>query len=523
MRRTVNSFLNDDRWWLLVLLVAALLLYEVNLGSLPLRDWDEATIASVARNIWQGSPDSHVWLYPTIDDQPYWNKPPLIHWAIAISYRCFGVSEWSTRLIPATISAMMIPLIYAIGRAIFANRLTAILAALIYLTLLPVARHGRMAMLDGAIVCWFCLAVWCLLKGRFDRRFLLGVGVSLGLICLTKGIALGVLLGGILALFIVWDSPRIITSPYLIVGLILGLIPAIAWYGLQYLHYGKDFIGINLGTQTFGRILAPLESHQNPVWYYLLEITKYSLPWLLFLPSAIALAKNNYRWSWAKLTLVWSGVYLLAVSAMATKLPWYIMPIYPALALFIAVNLTRIWQFPVKYYSPVDNVILGLVAIAGWVTSIYYFWSVSDRDLGLLIAGLALTLTVATILRFRKSRYFIVALIGGLYLVFLLFFNSSYWIWELAEAYPVKPVAAEIESQTAPGQIIYTSFPYFRPSLNFYSERVIIPASEKQLRSYWSTKPATYLLVDTSTIDNLHLTKTRTLASIDNWRLIANY
>jgi 4-amino-4-deoxy-L-arabinose transferase-like glycosyltransferase len=434
------------------------------------------------------------------------------------------VSEWSTRLIPALLSAISIPLIYAISRIIFAARLTAILSALVYLTLLPVARHGRLAMLDGAVVCWLCLAVWCLLKGRFERRFLLGVGWSLGLICLTKGIAMGVLLGSILAIFLAWDAPKTLKSAYFWGGLILGLLPAIAWYGLQYLHYGKEFIGINLGTQTFSRIWTPLEEHREPFWYYLLEIVKYSLPWLLFLPRGVSLAISNCYWSWGKLTLVWSGIYLLTVSAMATKLPWYVMPLYPALALLIGVNLTRIWQFPARYYSRIENGILALLATACWGASVYYFGltAQNERALSLPIACLALTLTIAAILRFWKSRYFIAVLISGLYLAFLLFFNSNYWLWELAEAYPVKSIAAAIKSQTPLGQIIYTSFPDFRPSLNFYSDRIVIPASTTELRQHWSTKQPLYLLVDSIAINNLNFTKMKILASSNDWKLITN-
>jgi 4-amino-4-deoxy-L-arabinose transferase-like glycosyltransferase len=521
--KTIGKLVNSDRWWLWSLLGAALILYEVNLGSLPLRDWDEATIASVARNIWRGASDLNAWLYPTLDGNPYWNKPPLIHWAIALAYSCFGVSEWSTRIIPATLSAICVPLIYAIARAIFANRLTAIFSALVYLTLLPVVRHGRLAMLDGAVIFWFGCSVWCLLKGRFDRRFFLGFGLSLGAICLTKGMAIGVLLGLILALFLAWDAPQLLGNSYLWLGIISGLIPAISWYWLQYLHYGTEFIGINLGTQTFSRIWSSIEEHHEPFWYYLLEVVKYGLPWCLFLPDGISLAAINRQWSWAKLTLVWSSVYFLSVSAMATKLPWYIMPLYPALALLIGVNLTRIWQFPTKYYSRVENGILALLAIGGWGASLYYlcFGLPNERDLFLPIAGLALTITISTVLRFYRSRYFIAVLIAGLYLAFWLFFTSNHWIWELGEAYPVKPIAAAIESNIPPGQIIYTSFPYSRPSLNFYSDRVVISTSISQLQRYWTTKPI-YLLLDTATMQNFKSTQMTILESKDDWQLITN-
>ncbi|MGL4881503.1 MAG: ArnT family glycosyltransferase, partial [Waterburya sp.] len=169
------KLINRDNLYFLCFLIAAVVLYTFNLGELPLRDWDEGIVAGVARNIWRSSFDSLTWLYPTINyDQPYWNKPPLIHWFIAISYSLFGISEWSTRIVPALLSACSVPLLYKIAIEVFTTRLAAILSACVYLTLLPIARHGRVAMLDGAIACWFCLAIWCLLRGKKDSRCLLG-------------------------------------------------------------------------------------------------------------------------------------------------------------------------------------------------------------------------------------------------------------------------------------------------------------------------------------------------------------
>ncbi len=65
-----------DQLWTLGLLLASVLLFGVNLGNLPLRDWDEGTVAQVAREIWRAPDGSLTWLYPTINNVPYLNKPP---------------------------------------------------------------------------------------------------------------------------------------------------------------------------------------------------------------------------------------------------------------------------------------------------------------------------------------------------------------------------------------------------------------------------------------------------------------
>ena len=515
--------MKSDRFWLCVFLVAALILYGFNLGEVPLRDWDEGTVATVARNIWRSRFESKVWLYPTMgNDRPYWNKPPLIHWLIAYAYSWFGVSEWSTRLFPALLSALSVPLLYKIGREIFTQPMGAIFSTLVYLTLLPIVRHGRLAMLDGAIACWFTLTFWCLLRGRSRPQWLFGVGLGVGLACLTKGMVLGVLLGGIGIIFLVWDTPKLLRSGYFWGALLLGIVPAIAWYVLQYCQYGVAFFGVNLGQQTFNRILEPIENHANPPWYYLIEIVKYTLPWLLFLPGGVKLAIRDRRLSWAKLTLSWGGIYLVAVSLMGTKLPWYIIPFYPAFSWLIGANLANIWHSRRQVYPHARTIAVGFLALVSWGASLYYglFSNPSDRDLQLILAVIGFSLTVATALLWFSSRYFLIAIAAGLYLALLLLFKSHHWVWEIAEAYPVKPVAANIKQHTPPQQIIYTSYPNQRPSLDFYSDRAIVPLQDTELKQHWQQEPEVYLLVDADAISRLNLERSQTLGYGITWQLI---
>ena len=243
-----------------------------------------------------------------------------------------GVNEWTTRLPGAILTAISVPLLYCLGREIFRQRSAAVYSALVYLTMLPVVRHGRLAMLDGASVSFFIIMIICVLRSRRDLRYCLGIGISLGLICLTKGM-LGLLLGAIALVFLFWDTPRLLTSVYMFIGMLIGSAPVAFWYGAQWLHYGYTFTDTGLVGQSLNRIWTPVEDHSGPPWFYLLEILKYTWPWLLFLPQSLWLTWENRNLSWAKLVLVWSSLYLVAISFMSTKLPWYVFPIYPSLAL----------------------------------------------------------------------------------------------------------------------------------------------------------------------------------------------
>lgn len=525
-----KKFRSNEKWieafCILGLLIAAILLYGINLGGLPLRDWDEGIVAQVARDIFNAPAGSLRWLYPTIAGEPYQNKPPLMHLLISWSYSLGGVNEWTTRLPGAMLTAISVPVLYGIGREIFPQRLGAIFAALIYLTLLPVVRHGRLAMLDGAMLCFFVLMVWCLLRSRRDLRYCLGVGIGFGLMCLTKGI-LGVLLGAIAFVFLFWDTPRLLTSFYLWIGLIIGSIPVALWYALQLLKYGQFFITNSLFSQSFERIWTPVENHTGPGWYYLLEILESSWPWLLFLPQSFQLAWENRNLGWAKLILVWSSIYLLAISAMMTKLPWYVLPVYPALALAGGAYLAEVWHFPqTKSYPRAWVVILALLAVVGWGGSIYFgvFVPTREADIGLILAAVAIAMTLGAVLVARGDRQFMPILFWGMYVSLMLLMISEHWVWELAEAYPVKPVAQMIRTSGIPeGEKIYTSYAYNRPALNFYSDRQIIPASVDNLKQYWVHNPSPYLLIDPSTLENLALEQVKQLGTVPDWKLITRH
>jgi len=519
-----------DWGWLLLLGSAALLLFTLTLGDVPLRDWDEGTVAQVAKEIWQAQPGSQTWLYPTLWGEPYLNKPPLVHWLIALSYQLGGVNEWTARLPGALLTALSVPLLYLLGQELWGRQPPALLAAIVYLTLLPVVRHGRLAMLDGAILCFLILMLWFLLWSRRDLRACLGVGLSLGLIFLTKGL-LGVLLGAIALGFLAWDTPRLLTSPVFWLGLALGGLPAGLWFAAQWHHYGQTFVDTSVMSQSLDRVWTTVGNNSGPPWYYLLELLKYAWPWLLFLPAGLAQVWENRALGWAKLLLVWSGGYLLAISLMSTKLPWYVMPLYPAIALIVGGYLAHIWQqhnpFSIGAETEVPyprtwTIVLALLALGGWGISFYYGRVVQPPNWALLPTTIAVgsTMTTALLLLRRRDAQFLLVLAWGMYVSLALLILSGHWLWELGEAYPVKPVAAIVARAVPPGGTVYTSNPIRRPSLEFYAGHPVIPQPDTELQHRWQQPPSPYFLLDAATAIRLDLPHMESLGQAEGWTLV---
>ena len=538
--------IKNDSFWVFFLLKIALFLGIFNLGNVPLRDWDEGYYATVAQDMFQ----SGNWIYLTYADQPFLLKPPLIIWLINISYNLAGINEFTTRFPCDLITAFGVPLLYLVGKNLLLKQQPAIFSSLVYLTLFPMVRHGRLAMIDGIINTFLIFAIFSLVQSKKQPLWAVLFGLGIGLIALSKGI-LALALGGILGIYILWDREQetliiflskitqmlglptifkpilnssqnseqsLLTNSWLWIGLCLGFLPVIIWYYLQVRYYGEQFIQVHFLQQNFDRLSTAVEGNSGSPWYYFVEFIKYSLPWLLFLPNGLFLAWKKRQESWAKLVLTGFFLFLGIITIMGTKLPWYIMPVYPFFALAIGYHLSDL--YPVKKNYPKIYILsfftFSIIAIAGGI----YLWKDTQETILVLISFLLFITFLLTSQKLKQnSPNFINILVIGLYSSLILFITSNVWVWELNEAFAVKPVANLIKQNTPPETIIYTSFEYSRPSLDFYSDRQIVAEDNTTLEKLAST--ASYLLLDKETFDNLKLTNVKILGEVNEFILIS--
>jgi 4-amino-4-deoxy-L-arabinose transferase-like glycosyltransferase len=517
-----------DKWidgiWLILLLLVAILLFSINLGEVPLQDGDEGMVALVAKEVWRSPVGSLNWLYPTVAGETYNNiHPPLIHWLVAWAYAWGGVNEWTTRFPSSIVTACSVPLLYCIGREIFHLRWPAIYSALIYLTMLPIVRYGRLAVGDGIAVTLLMVMVLCVLRSRRNLRYCLGIGISFGLIILTKGV-IAIIPGVIAVVFLYWDTPRLLTTSYLWKGVLIGFSPVLAWYTGQFINYSDSVFhitNINLSDQ-LSHLDEVVQKQSQPSWFYLIEIFTWTWPWLIFLPQSLRFSWEHRMFSWAKLIIVWASVYIVLISLVSSKQPWYLLPIYPSLALACGCYVTQIDNVDFFFSYPRAWVMsLAALAVLASAGSIYFsLGSIGNTDLQIIFAVVALTMTLAAILAERGDRQFVRVLVWGSYLSLLLFINSNYWTWQPGQAYQVKPVAAMITRANPTAKRIYTSFPYHRSSLDFYSDRQVIPASVRDLKYYWQYHEQPYFLIDNSSLDNLKFQSVQVIDQAAGWQLI---
>lgn len=469
---------------------AALLLYLSGLWIEPLRDWDEATYAQVAHEML--GKDWAERLMPTLWGQPFFDKPPLSFWLMALAFQWLGETGFAARLPGALLTSATVPMLYLLARDLTGRRDRALWAGLVYLLLLPVLRHGRLAMLDGTATLGLLILLWGLINAPRHLVWAFVAGLGLALAGLAKGLlALPFLL---IALGLVTIRPALRdVRPWLALG--LGALPALAWFVMQRWHYGGTYTDEGIIKQGFARLYTALEGNGGSAFYYVLEIAKTAWPWALFLPAALWLIWQERGQPWARLVLIWLGGFGLLLTLMPTKLPWYVYPIYPALALAVGAVLADaraglltgrgaalmrggIWGLPVL-------AVIGLAG-AGWFAPAQPILAAS-----LLAAGSA---CAAAFWRMRRAGDGLPPLAALSFLSLWLFTLSGQTVWELNEDYPVAPVAKMIRAALPADAPLSTTRAISRPSLNYQAGRYVAPRPVFEMQtdpagSFWLARP----------------------------------
>ncbi len=511
-KRSPNKLRQGEIWLecfcFISLFLAALVLFLVNLGNLPLIDLKEGVVAQVAKEIYQGFGLGDNWIFPTLWGEPYLEQPTLVPDLIAIAYKVAGVSEFTTRLPGALLGAVSVLLLYNIGREIFVARLPALFSALVYLTCLPVLRLSRLAMLDGPLLCFELLTIWAILRSRRDFRWSLLAGIGLALMALTKGI-LSLQILAIALVFLLWDTPRLLTSTYYWAGIILGTAPAIAWYVAQWFRY-HELKTTGIFFHLFlGDISATVIQVQLFPEYYLLSGLQYLLPWLVVMAMGLKLISLNLEWGWGKLLITWIGIYAILSLAIFSQGYWSILPLYPALALAAGRQLDVVRNVP-SYIAYPRIWIYSFMLMAAVAAFAGLYWGIRDYVdfyLPFICGSLAITFTVTAIAIAQREKQFVPLLFWGLFISMFLLIISPHWIWEIITQEPVEPIATLIREHTPAETIIYTSMSEERSSLNFYSDRQVIPQSFTQLKQTWKQNYPVYLLLDPMTLEKLNLSQ----------------
>jgi 4-amino-4-deoxy-L-arabinose transferase-like glycosyltransferase len=323
-----------------VVLLPAVLLYPCR--GFMLLEPDEGRYAQIPKEMFENGE----WVVPTLQGEPYLDKPPLMYWLVRLSYAAFGVSEESARLVPSVCVHRTILAVYLIGRRGLGER-AAFWAAML-LTVAPgYLGVARLLLLDGLLTLCVTASVLCgfeaVRTGKLKLGWWVASAVASGLGFLTKGPISEILLFPPLLAF-AWlnRSTARVRWPQVLLfaGIVVGV--NLPWYVAIYLRR-PEFLGHFFWDHNVMRFLQPFD-HLQPVWYYLPILLGGFLPGVVL---AVPYLRSLFRTESAPRSQA-GGFWLLAglwcvffFSCSGSKLPTYILPAFPPLCLALGEFVAR--------------------------------------------------------------------------------------------------------------------------------------------------------------------------------------
>lgn len=346
-----------------------LVLFLPGRATLPPLDRDEPRYMEASEQMLR----SHDFIDVRFQDQPRYLQPAGIYWLEAAAVAASGTLEqrevWAYR-IPTLVAAIVsVLLTIRIGAALFGAE-TGLLGGLMLAVSVLMTAEGRMATIDSCLLATILAVQAALLRAwserDTDRVTPAWVAVlywgALGVGLMLKGpVMLIPALGTPLALALVerrtgwWRRLHPAWGPLLTLAIVLPWCVAI-WLVSHGLFFERA-----VGTNFLGKVASGQQAHGLPPGYHLAAFAVAFWPGSLFAAMAIPFVWIRRRSAQVRFLLCWIVPHWLVFEAIATKLPHYVLPTYPAIALLAAASLTQPggWRPPAAWWG---RALLGLYA-----------------------------------------------------------------------------------------------------------------------------------------------------------------
>ncbi|MEJ5172399.1 MAG: glycosyltransferase family 39 protein [Hydrogenothermaceae bacterium] len=306
--------------------------YNISIFSL-----DEAKNASCAREMLERGD----LVVPTFNYELRTDKPPVHYWFMMLAYKIFGINEFSARFFSAVFGSLTILITFLFSQK-FINREVAIISSFILLSSIHLVFQFHMAVPDPYLIFFLTsaflsfFAFYKTLSSKYIYIFYISTGFSV----LTKGL-IGIVLPSMIVLTFLFIERNVRFLKYmkLPLGTLLVLAISLPWYIAVGVKTDWVWIEEFLFKHNISRFSDPMEGHGGLFVITFIFVFVGMLPFTIFIPQVIKFVwREKYNSLIVYLSLV-VFIYTGFFAISKTKLPNYTVPVYPHLAVLIALYL----------------------------------------------------------------------------------------------------------------------------------------------------------------------------------------
>jgi 4-amino-4-deoxy-L-arabinose transferase-like glycosyltransferase len=355
-------------WWLLVVVAA---IWFANLEYRTLIKPDEGRYAEIPREMVV----SGDWVTPRLNDLKYFEKPPLQYWATATAYTVFGEHQWTTRLWVGLTGFAGLLLVWLVGLRLFGREAAGYAALLLSSSLLYVLM-SHINTLDMGVTFFISLGLFALLLGQSEtnvkkqRNWMWLAWAGMGLAVLSKGL-MGIILPGaaVFVYCLVQRDFSVLKRMHWLSGMAIFLLITAPWFYLV-MQANPEFFDRFFIYEHYTRFTTKDLGRYQPWYYFVPILLAGALPWTVLMFDTMwrtAFGKSQPHSAGAgkpfnaeRFLLVWAVFIYLFFTVSGSKLPSYLLPMFPALVLLMGKRIAEMRE-RVLFWQIAPVVLVALV------------------------------------------------------------------------------------------------------------------------------------------------------------------